>query len=463
MNNKEPFIVFVFPVERANSSTRYAGFGRRLKKAGGLPDQPIVTVALENLAFITRENGEAQVIDTVTGVDIGDASFVYLKSWEVMPEEACALANFLFYKGVPFIDTLALGTGISKLATMFRMWGHGIAMPNSIYIRRADRLKEFLASEYASILGERFIVKDIIGAKGRMNFLVDRKEANDILDNNEQVHFICQRYIPNDGDYRVGVYVDDARFIIKRVGSGDSHLNNTSAGGTASYVPVEEAPKQLIQTAQKASRAAELQIAGVDVIRDRVTKKWYILEVNQGSQIVTGAFVDEGIKAFNIGLTTAIRQRKARARKLPTRVIGRRAIAKLPEVGITSVVAKIDTGAYTSTLHADNIRIEKENDDDVLVFDIIPAQHVHTDNEQVQTLRLKEFFIQKVRSSNGHTQVRYSFKTKITLEKRHFLATLTLSDRSEMGYPLLIGRRMLRSRFMVNVELDENNKSEWKF
>jgi hypothetical protein len=54
-------------------------------------------------------------------------------------------------------------------------------------------------------------------------------------------------------------------------------------------------------------------------------------------------------------------------------------------------------------------------------------------------------------------------KTKITVNRRVFLGTFTLTDRSVMGYPLLIGRRIIRSRFLVNVELDENGRRKWRY
>ena len=464
MNSTKPFVAIVFPTERSETSTRFDGFGRRLQKAGGFPDHDIVTVALENLAYSIDEDGQAHVINVPTGHDLADAAFVYLKSWEVMPEEAAALAQYLFYSGVAFVDTLALGMGISKLVTMFRMWGNGVRVPYTLYVRRSDRLSEVLSSEQGALLGETFILKDIIGAKGKMNFLVSRDEALKIIAENPEVHFICQRFIPNDGDYRVGIYMDKPGFIIKRVGSGESHLNNTSAGGHAEYVPVDQAPTRLITIAKKASRASELQVAGVDVIQDSQTKKMFVLEVNQGSQIVTGAFVQENIAAFNEHMNAALKGRYARTRKQPRRMIGRRSIAKLPELGIDRVVAKIDTGAYSSTLHAENIRVEHDADGDrVLSFEIAPSDQLQTQSMQPITTSTKDFFVQKVRSSNGQVQERYSIKTKMNLEGRIFPAIVTLSDRSEMGFPLLIGRRLLRSRFLVNVELNEENESEWKY
>lgn len=463
MNTVKPLVIFVFPYEGTESSTKYGGFARRLKRYGGLKGCDTLTVALENLMFIVHENGEADVIDAVSGRSLGEATFVYLKSWEALPEEASALANYLFYKGVPFIDTASIGVGVSKLATAFRLWGNGVKVPLTLYVRNHAHMGALLA-EHASLLGERFIVKDIQGAKGKMNFFASPKEALSIIAEHPTVQFVIQRFIPNDGDYRIGVYVDNARFAIKRVGSGESHLNNTSAGGKALYIAIADLPKKLVRIAEEASSAVDLQVSGVDIIVDKATDKSYVLEVNQGSQIVTGAFVEENIAAFNEGLNEAIKNRYARSRKKPTRVIGRRVMAKVPELGIARAIAKVDTGAYTSSLHAENIRIETAADGhEELVFEVPSSELLQTINGEAFTVRTAHFFDQKVRSSNGALSHRYSIRVKMTIEGKIFPVALTLSDRSQMGYPLLLGRRALRSRFMVNVELNEEHKPVWKY
>lgn len=459
----KPLVVFVFSEEGSQTSTRYAGFAKRLQKAGGLKDAEVLTVALENLLFTVKEDGAADVIDMVTERSLGDAALVYMKGRWGLPEEASALANFLLYRGVPFMDTSALGSVMSKIATIMRLWGGGVSVPFTLYVRRHDRLLEALA-RYTSVLGERFILKDAKGAKGKINYFVTLEEVPAILEQHPYIQFVAQRFIPNDGDYRIGVYVNKAAFVIRRVGAGETHLNNTSAGGTATYMSVQETPLRLRRLAEKASRAVNLQISGVDVIVDKETGKAYILEVNQGSQIVTGAFSDENMKALNTALDGAIRERYARNRQQPARVIGRRSIAKLKALGIERAVAKIDTGAYSSTLHADNPRVETGPEGErILKFEVKPNEQLQTKDGKSRTVETRDFFVQKVRSSNGHIQERYSIKTTIVLEGRVFPAVLTLSDRSEMGYPLLIGRRLLRSRFLVNVELNENNQASWNY
>ncbi len=459
----KPLIVFVFSQEGSATSTRYGGFAGRLQKAGGLSGCDVLTVALENLLFIVEEDGSADVIDCVSKKSLGQASMVYMKSRWGLPEEANALANYLFYKGIPFMDTSALGAVMSKVSTTMKLWGNGISVPFTLYSRKHDLLLK-LIKDYRIALGEKFVLKDAHGAKGKINFLTNVNEVPNIFKQYPDVQFVAQRYIQNDGDYRIGVYVNKSSFVIKRVGSGKTHLNNTSAGGVAEFIAIDDMPTKLLRLAEKAARAVDLQISGVDIIVDKITNKPYVLEVNQGSQIVTGAYVEENIAALNDALDGAIRGRYVRARKQPTMMIGRRVTAKLKQLGIESVVAKVDTGAYSSTLHADNIHIEKNSSGaDELVFNITPSERLIMTDISSSEVRTAEFFDQKVRSSNGHQEHRYSIKTRITIEGRTVPVVLTLSDRSEMGYPLLIGRRVLRSRFIVNVELNEDNQAEWKY
>jgi len=458
-----PLVVFVFSFEGSENSVRYRGFAKKLQNAGGLADCDVLTVALENLLFIVQEDGSADVVDHVSGRSLSQASLVYMKGKWGLPEEANALANFLLYNGIPFMDTSALGAVMSKISTTMKLWGNGISVPFTLYAHKHDLLFKLL-SDHRDSIGEKFILKDARGAKGKLNFLTTADEALKIFDEYPNVQFVAQRFVPNDGDYRVGVYVNKSRIVIKRTRSDTTHLNNTSAGGRAEYIEPKLVSKRLLRLAEKAASAVDLQIAGVDVIVDKETDKQYILEVNQGSQIVTGAFVGHKIAAMNTALGGAVRGRYKRARKQPTRMIGRRTQVRLRALGIKRVVAKIDTGAYSSTLHAENIRISQNNDGvKELVFNIVPDEQTTTINGEPQEIHTTDFFDQKVRSSNGQLQHRYSIKTRITVEGRVLPVVLTLSDRSEMGYPLLIGRRVLRSRFIVNVELNEDGQPEWRY
>lgn len=125
-------------------------------------------------------------------------------------------------------------------------------------------------------------------------------------------------------------------------------------------------------------------------------------------------------------------------------IIGRSDIVDLPEMGIESAKAKIDTGAYTSSIHAKKIK----RDGDVLSF-YLP---IEIEGKSVtRKFETRSFTKKNIRSSNGKSENRYIIKTKIILFGRSYLTEFSLSDRSLMKNPILLGRKLLKDRFLVDV------------
>lgn len=108
------------------------------------------------------------------------------------------------------------------------------------------------------------------------------------------------------------------------------------------------------------------------------------------------------------------------------------------------VTAKIDTGAFTGALHC--TKISEETKDGVKVLHFSPFDHPE------QKVSVTDFVVRYVRSSNGESQSRYFIDTTIVLQGRKYPIVLSLADRSEMKWPVLIGRRFLRkNNFLVDV------------
>lgn len=122
-------------------------------------------------------------------------------------------------------------------------------------------------------------------------------------------------------------------------------------------------------------------------------------------------------------------------------IIGRKEIVALPELNLGEVVAKIDTGAYTSSIHCIESKVEGE---------ILNCLFVD-ENEEKTRLSFDFFKIRLVKSSNGISEERFSVFTKIKIGDELFDIELTLSDRSEMRHPILLGRKFLKKRFLVDV------------
>jgi hypothetical protein len=130
------------------------------------------------------------------------------------------------------------------------------------------------------------------------------------------------------------------------------------------------------------------------------------------------------------------------------KVLGRKEKITLPELGLNLVGAKIDTGAFTSSLHAEEIRIEEVEGKKLLCFKILMPDHKRF---TCKTLAFESYREKKVKNSFGQVEVRYLIETKLQLAGETFRAEFTLSDRSSMKNSILLGRKILRGRFLVDV------------
>ncbi len=126
---------------------------------------------------------------------------------------------------------------------------------------------------------------------------------------------------------------------------------------------------------------------------------------------------------------------------------GWREWVSLPDLGVDWIKAKIDTGARTSSLHAFDIQ-EFERDGEAWVrFRVKPWQDSQEDAVIVESPIHDR---RAVRSSSGHAQERLVVQLMIRLVDREVMAEVTLSNRDEMGFRMLIGREALRRGYVVD-------------
>lgn len=203
--------------------------------------------------------------------------------------EAHAVAVYCETFGIQYTDTYFNRLLLDKLSAQFALWFDGIRnWPRTMYgpvEEMKRRLPEF---------GEKAVLKDNKGSKGRLNFVVFSPEQLQlIIDENPGIFFVLQEYIPNKGDLRVLVLDEVASLVIRRTGNGSSHLNNTSQGGVAEIVSLNDIEPDILRMAERAAKLLKLQVAGVDVMYDERTNEPYLLEVNNAPQISSGSFIDE--------------------------------------------------------------------------------------------------------------------------------------------------------------------------
>jgi hypothetical protein len=120
-------------------------------------------------------------------------------------------------------------------------------------------------------------------------------------------------------------------------------------------------------------------------------------------------------------------------------VIGWREIVSLPDLNIGSLIAKIDTGARSAALHAEDIKRVGRR----VKFKVPIDGHVHRFDLPLHGQR-------RVKSTSGHSQNRFVIVSRIKVGRDVFDAEITLTDRADMGVPMLLGRAAIRGRYLVH-------------
>lgn len=139
----------------------------------------------------------------------------------------------------------------------------------------------------------------------------------------------------------------------------------------------------------------------------------------------------------------------SRRSSLPPLEVGWREWVLMTGMGCdVPVKAKIDTGAATSALHAPLLQIFERDGDPWATFTLRPHQRVSRDSMRVEAPIVDE---RRVRSSNGVSEVRPVIETWITISDRSWPVQFTLTRRDSMGFRMLLGRRALRDRALVDV------------
>ena len=127
-------------------------------------------------------------------------------------------------------------------------------------------------------------------------------------------------------------------------------------------------------------------------------------------------------------------------------ILGSIAKISLPIIGDESFLAKVDTGADSSSIHCDDFYVK----DEVLYCKILALKKI---------LKFKNFYKKFVKSSNGEGSERYKVTLRVIVDGCEVVGKFTLNNRESMNYPVLIGKNILKKGFIVDVNkhfLEEN-------
>lgn len=131
-------------------------------------------------------------------------------------------------------------------------------------------------------------------------------------------------------------------------------------------------------------------------------------------------------------------------------IIGSQEWCCFPELGIGSIKARVDSGAKTSSIHAENINVYSRHGEQWVSFDVMPLQ------KSRRSVRCEAKLIDKrvIKSSTGDREKRYVVQTTLKIANQIWTIELTLANRDSMGFRMLLGREAMGSKFIVDPSED---------
>jgi hypothetical protein len=126
------------------------------------------------------------------------------------------------------------------------------------------------------------------------------------------------------------------------------------------------------------------------------------------------------------------------------RILGRYDRVDLPELGLTNIHAKIDTGAYTCSLHCHKAQVINGK----LEFILLDQEHPEFTGMK---FTFENFEKRDIKNSFGEVEKRFVIVTSITIFEEVITTEFSLSNRGSLKFPILIGRKFLRNRFLIDV------------
>jgi ribosomal protein S6--L-glutamate ligase len=220
-------------------------------------------------------------------------SYVFVGLTEKHKHISPILKQYLINKNIPFIFYGHKPDHIdSKSFEIYNLSSNNIPIIPSLISRDKNTIADFI-NQYTN----PFITKPVNGRKGREILQHSSLESTMDAVNKSETPLIIQPMILNNGDYRVWILKGRVIGVIKRSPSAEGEFrSNISLGGTAQVAIL---PDNVLDMAVKSAQILDLDMAGVDIIKDTITQKYYIMEVNAAPQF-TGFMATTGINLFEV-------------------------------------------------------------------------------------------------------------------------------------------------------------------
>ena len=129
------------------------------------------------------------------------------------------------------------------------------------------------------------------------------------------------------------------------------------------------------------------------------------------------------------------------------KIIGRLEYVDIPDFALFGIEAKVDTGAYNGAIHVSLVTEFEKDGGKYIRFILLDEEHPEYHGKVFET---DEFTERRVKSSNGEIQHRYVIPVTIILKGLELKTKLSLSNRKDLRYPILLGRKVIKKHFIID-------------
>lgn len=247
-----------------------------------------IRIVLARFSDLYFELDKGKITVRIEDMPITDFDLVYFRrTGDKFSALAATLAICLRELGVKFIDTTweSIGPLGSKFTSLVRLSIAGLPTPPTIFCwpTNIDKFSHYIVDK----LGLPCVAKELSMQRGKGVFLIKSKEdfnglpLTDKKGGNNQYMF--QKYIDIKDEYRVLVLGEKAGVWERKIITQEGEFrHNIALGADEEFLPINKIPDSIADVAAKGTSTLNLQIAGVDVVVEKGTKKVFLVEVNRG-------------------------------------------------------------------------------------------------------------------------------------------------------------------------------------
>ncbi|AZQ60902.1 peptidase [Flammeovirga pectinis] len=132
------------------------------------------------------------------------------------------------------------------------------------------------------------------------------------------------------------------------------------------------------------------------------------------------------------------------------KIIGRVDKVDFPELSLKNIKVKVDTGAYTSSIHCSEIKEIEVDQIKKLTFKVLDSE---CNKFKDKVITEENYQKRSIKSSFGDSEERFIIQSEIILFNTTYPIELSLTNRRDMKYPILIGRKFLSGKFIVDTSI----------